>query len=225
MSTEGSLVTLGSGCRVSENSLNGVELAEGAELKAEGVEISNNHKAGVTIVGRGSLAVLEVRCGITGNGTHGIAVQHSGAARLRDVTIGHNKEHGLWVGRSAGDNYSGAGAQADIRSCEFDSNGLSGVFLDDGKTAGLKLEGTGFRNHSQCGVAVSGGRATVLGCNFKDNGAAIVFGDGANGEITDNSIQPGPLESSVILENAGEVSMKNNTIPPPPTNHDSEEKN
>jgi len=212
----GSVVTLGKGCNISENSLNGVEVLEGAKLQCDGVDIKNNRKAGVAIVGSGSLANLEANCRISNNGTHGIAIQHSGVARLRDATVEENKENGLWAGKMPADAYSGEGCRAGIVSSKFASNGLCGVFFDDGKSANLKLEKSGFKNHSQCGIAVSGGSGTVEDCKFTDNGTAILFGDGVSGAITNNTIRPGPIESAVILDKAGEVSLQNNTVDPTP---------
>jgi hypothetical protein len=198
----GSIAKLGSGTKIEANSKSGVEVGKGAVIQCSGVTIDGNGKVGLVVDGSGSQARLESSCVISNNKKFGVSVSQAGRVVMTDSTVEENLENGL---------YAASGAQVDITSCHFKSNGKVGVGLLDQSTR-ITIAKTDFTAHAELAAAFEQGTATVTDCTFADNTAAIYFGQGARGAATGNTISPGPLDKTLILEEAGEVKLDRNTI-------------
>ena len=199
----GSTVLLGGGTKVEENSKSGVEVGKGAVLRCRGASFNSNEKVGLIVDGSGSQASLEASCAVSNNRMYGVCVANGGQVTLSESTVEGNSKNGL---------AAESGAQAEIISCQFKSNGEVGVYLVNGSASMITISKTVFQAHSDAGIAVIEGIGKVTDCIFTGNKMAMIFGKGARGAATGNKIQPGPLEDTLVLEEAGEVSLGNNTI-------------
>lgn len=199
----GSAVTLGSGATITSNSEHGVEVGNGAQLHASGAEIKGNQKVGVLIESGGSLARLEASCVIAENRRFGIGVRDSGRLVLMDGTVEDNSENGIYVE---------SGGQAEIDSSRFKSNGAIGIYLVGGSASSVTVSKTTFESHSDAGAAFVEGVGKVSGSRFTNNPMALFYGKGSSGAATGNIIHPGPVEDTVVTENAGDVMLQNNTV-------------
>jgi serine/threonine protein kinase/nitrous oxidase accessory protein NosD len=198
----GTAAKLGNGTTVADNSRNGVEVANGATLECGGTTINGNQMVGLIVEGSGSVGRLESSCVISANRKHGIGVFNSGRLSMSDSTVEDNRESGL---------YAKSGGQVEIVSCHFKSNGAIGVSLVDEPTR-VTIAKSDFSSHTSMATAFEDGLAKVTDCKFINNPAAIYYGKGAKGAATGNAIRPGPLENTLILQEAGEVSLGNNVI-------------
>ncbi len=199
----GTQVQLHNGADVSSNSRNGIEIGNGADLVASGAQIKSNGKVGLIIENPGSTAKLEASCVVSDNRELGIGVYESATLDLTDSTVEGNKEIGLQI-RSSG--------HATVANSEFRSNGFTGIYLENGKESQLTVTDSRFVSHPDAGIAVVQGTGKISACTFDGNGMAVIFGDGASGRAAGNSIAPGPLESALVTENAGEVTLSDNRI-------------
>jgi hypothetical protein len=198
----GSTVTLAGGATVSTNSQNGVEVANGGVLRANGAEINGNAKVGLVVEGSGSEALLESSCVISGNRKYGAGTINGGRLVMSGGTVEDNSENGIYVE---------SGGQAGIDSSRFKSNGAIGIYLVGGTSSALTLSKCTFDSHSDAGVAVVGGTGKVSECEFTNNMMAVFFGKDASGSATGNTVDPGPIENALVIENAGEVILRDNT--------------
>ncbi len=195
-------ITLSGGTRVTENGLNGLEIGNGARLKANGVELNSNEGVGILVQEGGSSAEFTSSV-ISRNRKYGAGVIKQGKLTLTDTTVENHLENGAYVE---------TGASAELKSCEFNENGKIGIYLVNGSDSSLKIEDTGFSDHSEAGVAVVGGAAEIVGSRFSNNPTAVYFGTGSTGRATGNTVFPGPMEEALFLDNAGTVVLENNNL-------------
>lgn len=195
-------VTLGGGTSVSENGRHGVELGFGAELEATGAELNQNKQIGLNIQGGGSIARLEGGT-VSGNKMHGAGVIEEGKLILSKVSIESNIEDGIYIE---------SGGNVEIVGCRLVSNGKIGAYLVNGSVSILKVSDTLFSGHADAGVAVVGGKGDISGSTFQRNGMAVFYGKLAKGNASGNKVFPGPLKDSMVLEDAGEVIMEDNSL-------------
>jgi hypothetical protein len=203
LSNVGTSVTLGNGARVAENSQNGVEVANGATLHGSGAEINGNQKVGLIVEGSGSSATLDSSCVIAANRKYGVGLLNSGRAVISDSAVEDNSENGL---------YLESGAQAEITSCNFKSNGAIGIYLVNGPTSAVTISKSVFESHSDSGTAFVEGVGTVSGSRFHNNPMAVFYAQGASGTASGNTVYPGPVENAIVTEGAGEVVLRENTV-------------
>ena len=196
-------VKLGGGTILSNNSRNGAEVGNGAQLHASGAEFKGNQKVGLMIEGGGTLARLDAACVISENRKFGAGVRDAGRLFLSGAAVEDNSENGIYVE---------SGGQAEIISTVFKSNGTIGVYLVEGSASAVTLTKSSFESHAEAGAAIIGGSGTVSDCRFLNNPMALYFGQGASGTATSNSFFPGPLENVLVIENAGEVVLNDNTV-------------
>lgn len=199
----GTTVHLGVGARVAENSQNGVEVGNGAELKCSGAEINGNQRVGLIVEGSGSSATLESSCMISFNRKYGIGLNNSASAALSECTVEDNSDNGL---------YLESGAQVDIISSKFKSNGAIGVYLVNGATSAATITKSHFESHSDAGIAIVEGVGNVSESRFQNNPMAVFFANGARGSATANTVDSGPLENVLVTEGAGEVTLRDNIL-------------
>lgn len=198
----GTKVTLGGGTSVSENGRDGVELGFGAELEATGAEVNQNRQIGLNIQNGGSMARLEGGS-ISGNKKHGAGVVDEGKLILSKVSVESNIEDGIYIE---------SGGNVELEGCRFVSNGKIGAYLVNGAASILKVSDTLFSGHADAGVAVVGGTGDISGSTFLRNGMAVFYGKQARGNARGNKVFPGPLKDSIVLEDAGEVVMEDNSL-------------
>jgi hypothetical protein len=203
MANAGTTATLGSGTIVSANSQQGVEVGNGAELHASGAEFKGNQKVGLVIEGGGSLARLEASCVISENRKYGAGVRDAGRLFLSGGTVEDNGENGIYIE---------GGGQAEIVSSTFKSNGTIGVYLVEGSASAVTLSKCVFESHAEAGAAIVGGAGNVSECRFINHPMALYFGQGSSGAATGNSFHPGPIESALVIEKAGEVALSGNNV-------------
>jgi len=207
LSNAGTTATL-DGTVIEANAENGVVVGDGADLKCGGVAIHGNkleqrQKLGLLVEGGGSRARLEASCVISANCVSGIGVIDGGHLDLADSTVEGNSTNGLYVKN---------GGQVKISSCHFNSNGPLGIALMDSPSK-ISISKCQFKAHSELGVVIEQGNGIVSECSFASNTAAICYGPGATGSASGNLIQPGPLDTVLIVQDdAGKVSLENNTI-------------
>jgi serine/threonine protein kinase len=199
----GSSAALASGSSINGNSEHGIEISNGAELTATGAEMKSNQKVGIILENGGSSATLEAGCVISDNRMYGIGVRNSGRLKLADATLEDNTENGI---------YLESGGAAEITGTRFKSNGTIGLYIVNGSESKATIDQSTFESHSQAGVAIVDGSAKVTGCRFTNNPMALFYGNGASGSATANTIFPGPLTESVVTENAGVVTLTDNTV-------------
>ena len=195
-------VTLDGGTRITENGTNGLEVANGAQLTATGIELNGNEQVGIIIQDGGSSAGFSSSV-ISGNRKFGAGAIKQAKLSLSDTTVEYNLENGAYVE---------SGATAELKSCKFVENGKIGIYLVNGEESALSIGDTKFTGHSDAGIAVVGGSAEVTDSHFTNNNMAVFFGSGATGRASGNTVFPGPVDNVLVLENAGNVVLENNTV-------------
>ncbi len=195
-------VTLDGGTRITENGTNGLEVANGAQLAATGIELNGNEQVGIIIQDGGSTAKFSSSV-ISGNRKFGAGAIKQARLSLSDTTVEYNLENGAYVE---------SGATAELKSCKFVENGKIGIYLVNGEESALSIGDTKFTGHSDAGIAVVGGSAEVTDSHFTNNNMAVFFGSGATGRASGNTVFPGPVDNVLVLENAGNVVLENNTV-------------
>lgn len=195
-------ILINSGSVISRNSRNGVEIAAGAVVRLSGAEVSNSQTGcGISVAGDGSILHGGGKSLICDNKTTGVVVTGGGSIELADCQLERNREHGIQV--------TGHG-KVKIDGSRF-QNGLTGIFADGGGTT-VQASHCDFVKHGDSGVVASAGRVELTHCGFVDNALAAIFTDGASGSATSNKVSPGPVEEVILLENAGQVQLSDNTV-------------
>lgn len=202
-SNVGTTVSMGSGTTITENSRNGVEVANGAELSGAGAEILANQKVGLMVEGAGSLAKLESSSVVSGNRKFGVGVTDGGRLVVSGSTMEDNSENGIFLE---------SGGKAEVIESQFKSNGTIGIYLVGGAESEITVSKSVFQSHSDAGVAVVEGIGKISDSRFMENPMAVFFGKGSSGSATGNAVRPGPVENAVVIEDAGQVSLQNNTL-------------
>ena len=199
----GSTVTLGNGAKISSNSQHGIEIGNGAQLQASGSSIRQNHKVGVLVESAGSHASLNQSSVISENRKFGIGVRDSASLILNEAVIEENSENGIYVE---------SGGSAEVTASRFKSNGTIGIYLVGGTSSSVTVSRSSFESHSDAGVAVVEGTGKLADNRFNNNTMAIFYGKDSRGSATGNVISPGPIDQTLILEQAGDVTLQNNTL-------------
>ncbi|MDB6080585.1 MAG: hypothetical protein JWO82_4332, partial [Akkermansiaceae bacterium] len=203
VSNTGSRVILNEGAAVNRNSNNGIQATEGASVQINGGGVSFNRTNGVIALDAGTKIELKESGLVSDNGVNGIAMVNGATASISSSKIERNQNYGILAERSGKLALSGAVLR---------SNSMAGVFFNEGGSQSCRIERSEFSDHSEFGAAFVGGEIFVSSCTFSENGGALLLGKDTKGEISGNSISPGPLESAIVREDAGEVKETNNTI-------------
>jgi serine/threonine-protein kinase len=199
----GSRLSLNEGGTVNRNSNNGIQATEGAVVEINGGGVSFNRTNGVIALDAGTRVEVKETGLISDNGVNGIAMVNGAAVSISSAKIERNQNYGVLAEKSGKLALSGAILR---------SNSMAGVFFNEGGGQSCRIERSEFSDHSEFGAAFVGGDIFVNGCTFSENGGALLLGKDTKGQITNNSISPGPITSAIVREGAGEVKEENNTI-------------
>jgi parallel beta-helix repeat protein len=188
------------GCDISNRSMSGVGIYDGADPILRGNRIYDNKESGVYLYNNG-LGVLEEN-DILDNGLSGVEVTTGGNPFVHNNRINDNNGCGLKVH---------GGGKGMFEGNDIFANSLTGVYIE-GEGSDPTLRNNRIRDSKQSGVASSGGKGTLEDNDiFNSRWGVQIRDEGSDPTLRNNRIHDNE-GSGVLVNFGGKGTLDNNEI-------------